>query len=71
MNYSEHYVSYSLNKIFATKLSYLILEYEPDAWIFGHHHHNLPEFWIGKTRMVTNQLGRVENGFSRSKILEL
>lgn len=75
-NYPEQYKNDPLNEIFATELSDLILEYQPDAWIFGHHHHNVPEFRIGNTRMLTNQLGRVENGkglegFSETKILEL
>jgi len=75
-NYPVRYKSDPLNEIFATELSDLILEYQPDAWIFGHHHHNVPEFRIGGTRMLTNQLGRVEdgeaaNGFYRSKSMTL
>ena len=37
-------------------------------WIFdqilmgyGHHHYNTPDFFIGNTRLVTNQLGYVEH----------
>ncbi len=75
-NYPERYKNNPLNEIFATELIELILEHQPDAWIFGHHHHNIPEFSIGKTRMLTNQLGRVNeregvDGFSVSKVLSI
>jgi hypothetical protein len=30
-----------------------------DYWVYGHHHYNTPEFIVGNTRMVTNQLGYV------------
>jgi Icc-related predicted phosphoesterase len=39
-----------------------IEECQPEAWIYGHSHSNTPEFKIGKTRMLTNQLGYVEMG---------
>ena len=35
----------------------LILELQPDYWIYGHHHTNMPETAIEKTKLVTNQLG--------------
>ena len=30
--------------------------------LYGHHHQNIPEFTIGKTKMLTNQLGYVGYG---------
>lgn len=60
MNYPEQYKGDSLNEAFATELSPLIEKFGPDAWIFGHHHANIPAFTIGKTQMLTNQLGYVD-----------
>jgi hypothetical protein len=44
-----------------------------DYWIYGHHHHNTPEFSIGKTTLLTNQLGYVgygeHKGFSGEKVI--
>ncbi|MBA3900213.1 MAG: hypothetical protein H0X62_08405, partial [Bacteroidetes bacterium] len=34
----------------------------PDAWIYGHSHTNTPAFNIGKTQMLSNQLGYVDYG---------
>ena len=45
------------------------------AWIFGHHHVNIPPFLIGQTTLYTNQLGYVklkeEAGFDRSATIEV
>jgi len=44
-------------------------------WIYGHHHKNVPAFEIGKTKMLTNQLGYVNYGeqklFNREATIEL
>ncbi|WP_255485175.1 hypothetical protein HDF18_13600 [Mucilaginibacter sp. X5P1] len=47
-------------KVFATILDDLILDNTPDYWIYGHHHQNIPEFKIGHTKLLTNQLGYVQ-----------
>ncbi len=60
MNYPEQYKGDALNEAFAVELFDLIEKSEPDYWIYGHHHHNTPDFEIGKTRMLTNQLGYVK-----------
>jgi len=37
----------------------LIEEFQSDYWIYAHHHANIPAFNIGKTTMLTNQMGYV------------
>jgi Icc-related predicted phosphoesterase len=73
INYPEEYLGDPLNEAFATELSELILSTQPAYWIFGHHHSNKRDFTIGKTRLVTNQLGYVcyneQDGFDEGKII--
>ncbi len=59
MNYPEQYKGDTLNDTFAVELFELIKNSDINYWIFGHHHKNIPEFKIGKTGMLTNQLGYV------------
>jgi predicted phosphohydrolase len=63
-NYPEEYKGGVLNQAFAVNLDQLIKNSEPDYWIFGHHHRNVGDFKIGKTEMLTNQLGYVHLGES-------
>jgi predicted phosphohydrolase len=44
------------------ELSELIEKTEPDYWIYGHIHRNNPDFKVGKTILVTNQMGYVMKG---------
>lgn len=44
------------NAGFVTDMSELILDYQPDVWIFGHNHYN-KGYQLGKTKLVTNQIG--------------
>ncbi len=73
INYPEEYRGDPLNEAFAAELSDLILASQPAYWIFGHHHSNKKDFTIGKTRLVTNQLGYVsyheQEGFNEGKII--
>jgi predicted phosphohydrolase len=73
-HYPPKYLGSPINQGFATELEQFILNWQPAAWIYGHHHQNIPEFSIGDTRMLTNQLGYVQYGehklFDRSKVLE-
>ncbi len=62
LQYPQQYKNDPLNDAFATELYDLISETQPDFWIYGHHHNNTTEFTIGKTRMLTNQLGYVAYG---------
>jgi predicted phosphohydrolase len=75
LHYPAQYKDSLLNEAFAVELHELIDETGPDCWIYGHHHSNTPEFRLGRTRMLTNQLGYVhlmENrGFERGAVVEL
>ena len=62
MNYPVQYKGSVLNEAFAVELFELIKKTTPEAWIYGHSHSNTPDFEIGKTRMLTNQLGYVKYG---------
>lgn len=60
-HYPPEYKSDYLNEAFATVLDDLILDTTPDYWIYGHHHRYIPEFKIGHTKLLTNQLGYVQH----------
>jgi len=62
LNYPPMYKGSAINEAFATELFDLIEKLSPDAWIYGHHHVNVPDFSIGKTKLLTNQLGYVDHG---------
>jgi hypothetical protein len=51
-----------LNEAFATELYDFIESSNIAFWGYGHQHFNTPDFFIGNTRLVTNQLGYVQNG---------
>ena len=59
VNYPVQYKGDILNEAFATELYDLIELSEIDYWVYGHHHTNTSEFTIGKTKLLTNQLGYV------------
>jgi 3',5'-cyclic AMP phosphodiesterase CpdA len=61
MNYPEKYKTSPLNEGFAVELFDLIESNGPDAWIYGHTHGNTPTFEIGKTQLLTNQMGYVKH----------
>ncbi|TAL58905.1 MAG: metallophosphoesterase [Bacteroidetes bacterium] len=75
MNYPEKYKADALNEAFAVELFDLIETQGPDYWIYGHHHHNTPQFTIGKTQLITNQLGYVKYGehqnFSPNAVIKI
>jgi len=62
MNYPEKYKGTTLNEAFAVELFDFIADSGPDYWIYGHHHQSVPTFRIGRTGLITNQLGYVRRG---------
>lgn len=62
LNYPEKYKGDVLNDAFGVELFNLIEATAPDYWIYGHSHSNTPDFNIGNTHMLTNQLGYVKYG---------
>lgn len=60
LHYPEKYKGDALNEAFAVELFDFIETNGPDYWIFGHHHCNIPGFVIGRTQLLTNQLGYVK-----------
>jgi len=61
MNYPPMYKGDALNDAFAIELFDFIESAGPDYWIYGHHHFNQPDFKTGRTQLLTNQLGYVQN----------
>jgi len=61
MNYPPRFRNSPLTEAFAVELFDLIDDSGPDYWIYGHHHVNTPAFRIGRTTMLTNQLGYVHH----------
>ena len=60
-HYPEKYKGSVLNEAFAVELFDLIEQSNVDYWIYGHTHGNVPDFTIGKTHLLTNQLGYVRH----------
>jgi predicted phosphodiesterase len=50
------YQDSALNPAYASDLTDLIRQYQPDLWIHGHVHRSA-EYWIGRTRVVCNPRG--------------
>ena len=61
LNYPEKYKGDTLNEAFAVELKHVIENSGIDYWIFGHHHQNKCDFKIGKTRLLSSQLGYVHH----------
>jgi hypothetical protein len=75
LNYPEQYKGDVLNEAFAVELHDLIESSNIACWVYGHHHTNTPEFTIGKTKLITNQLGYVQRNehqlFEPNKVIEI
>ncbi|UZE96757.1 metallophosphoesterase [Alkalimarinus alittae] len=61
-----------LNPYYVNNLNDFITEQQPDLWLFGHTHFNV-DYLVGKTRIVSNQLGyqREQTYFNSELCLEL
>jgi predicted phosphohydrolase len=59
VNYPTKFVNSPITQAFAVELKDLIKDYQPDYWIYGHSHVNVPPFTMGKTQLHTNQLGYI------------
>ena len=55
-NYPTIYKGSPINEAFAVELFPVIESSNVAYWIYGHHHRNVPDFNIGKTKLLTNQL---------------
>jgi hypothetical protein len=62
MNYPELYKGDILNEAFAVELYDMIVTSNIDSWVYGHLRSITPKFTIGKTNLLTNQLGYVQLG---------
>jgi predicted phosphohydrolase len=75
LNYPEQFKGDLLNEAFAVELFDMIETSNIDYWVYGHHHSNIPEFNIGNTKLITNQLGYVQQNehrlFESNKCIEL
>ena len=73
LNFPKKHLNDPINASFASNLDDFILKLAPNAWIYGHHHSNIPPFFIGQSLLYTNQLGVVKfkesPGFNRSAVL--
>lgn len=75
MNLPSQYKGSNLNEAFVVELFPLIESSIINYWIYRHHHSNTPDFNIGNTVLLTNQLGYVRNqenwNFSLDKTIAL
>ena len=65
LNFPLQHKGSILNEAFAVELFPIIESSHIDYWIYGHHHNNTPDFNIGNTVLLTNQLGYVRNEENR------
>lgn len=75
LNYPDQYKGDALNEAFAVELHDLIETSKIACWVYGHHHTNTPEFTVGNTKLLTNQLGYVQynehQAFEPTKVIEM
>jgi len=60
---------------YASNLEWLIEKYQPEIWVHGHIHPSVPDYSIGKTRIVSNPRGyvpgAVDSRFDPTRLLKL
>jgi Icc-related predicted phosphoesterase len=74
IKYPKEYRDSFLKSAFHTDLTDLIKETNPYAWIYGHHHVNVNEFFINETKLLTNQMGYYDKpclGFDPQKNIKI
>lgn len=62
-----------ITSAYASDMEDLIRKYEPDYWIHGHIH-TLSRYCIGKTEIICNPHGNIDepfNGFNRELLIEV
>ena len=67
---SPEFEGSELNSAFCTDLSGFVEKSNADVWIYGHCHRNMPAFKIGKTLMLTNQLGYISHNEHKSFVVD-
>lgn len=74
-NYPEQYRDSKINEAFGVDLESLIIDNSMDYWIYGHHHCNVKDFNVHKTKLITNQLGYIIYGentnYKESAVVEI
>lgn len=60
----DQYKNSDISSAFVSEQFSLIEDWGADYWIYGHNHFNMGEQTIGKTKLVSNQLGYVQLGES-------
>ena len=72
---SKWLADHELSEAFMVDLTDLVESSGADYWIYGHSHFNVDDFSIGKTKLLTNQLGYIHRnqqfGFSFSRSIEI
>jgi DNA repair exonuclease SbcCD nuclease subunit len=58
----KEYMNSQINEAFVIDLTNYIEKSGIDYWMYGHIHHNKQNVTIGKTKMITNQMGYYRNG---------
>ena len=56
---TEEFKGNPMNCAFYSDLEKLIKLYNPEYWIYGHSHRNIGNLQIGKTALLSNQLGYI------------
>ncbi len=75
MNYPGQYRNSPLTEAFAVELFELVENSGAGHWLYGHHHSHIPAFTIGRTELITNQLGYIrmneQRKFRRDAVISL
>jgi len=72
---ADEFKDSAINDAFNVELEKEIEIWQPNFWIYGHSHRNLSPYEIGKTKILTNQLGYVSsnehNNFNHQLFFEI